>query len=74
MKQKGTAMMVQLKQGVAEGNEGAYLKYEQGYNDAKNSKPSIHKTLTGNDRHSYVSGYEDGLKDRKKKQEQGVAE
>ena len=61
------------KQGVAEGSkEGAYPKYSQGHNDAMNNKPSTHKTLTGNDRHNYVSGYKDGLIDRKK--HHGVAE
>lgn len=63
------------EQGVAEAEEqGAHVKYYQGYNDAKNSKPSIHKTLTGNDRHNYVMGYKDGLTDRKKPKQQGVAE
>ena len=62
-----------LEQGVAEDSkEGAYPKYSQGHNDAMNNKPSIHKTLTGNDRHNYVSGYKDGLIDRKK--HHGVAE
>ena len=75
-KHKEKASDKQVKnEGVTEAEEqGAHVKYYQGYNDAKNSKPSIHKTLTGNDRHNYVIGYKDGLTDRKKTKQQGVTE